>query len=94
MRSWRSFGGPNPNRACWAPAVISWVLDASHQLTAPLVRKSQELARFLECGVRCRHFEQQRVVVPCLGKLSAHRGPVDEPFAWNDVVREVATPKK
>jgi hypothetical protein len=91
-RFWRSFGGPYPNRAFWAPAVISWVLDASRELTALLVRKSQELARFLDRGVRCRHFEQQRVVIPCLGKLSAHRGPVDEPFAWNHVVHIVADP--
>src|SRR5258708_6522848 len=28
------------------------------------------------------------VVVPCLGKLSAHRGSVDEPFAWNHVVHK------
>ena len=32
------------------------------------------------------------VVVPCLGKLSAHRGSVDEPFAWNHVVHKVADP--
>jgi len=27
-----------------------------------------------------------------LGKRSAHRGPVDEPFAWNHVVHKVADP--
>jgi hypothetical protein len=42
--------------------------------------------------VRCRYLEQQRAVVPCLGKLGAHLWPVDESFAWNHVIHKVADP--
>ena len=68
------------------------MLDASRELTALLVGKSQKLARVFDRGVRRRYLEQQRAVVACLGDLGAHRWPVDEAFAWNHVIHKVADP--